>query len=63
MVSLEQKKQSLIWFNSYLFEHQYLDKEIKCRKAKIGRVEHRLFKLRTKERKVKNSHSKCCFWF
>ena len=53
MVSLEQKKQSLIWFNSYLFEHQYLDKEIKCRKAKIGRVEHRLFRLEQKKEKLK----------
>jgi hypothetical protein len=36
-----------------LFEHQYLDKGIKCRKAKIGRIEHRLFRLEQKKEKLK----------
>jgi hypothetical protein len=53
IVSLEQKKQSLIWFNTYLFEHQHIDKDITFRKAKIGRLEHRLFRLEEKKEKLK----------
>ena len=53
IVSLEQKKQCLIWFNAYLFEHQYVDQEMKFRKAKIGRIEHRLFRLEQKKEKLK----------
>jgi len=55
IVSLEQKKQSLIWFHAYLFEHQYVDKELTFRKAKIGRLEHRLFRLEQKKEKQKTS--------
>ncbi|WP_129703502.1 hypothetical protein [Priestia megaterium] len=37
LISLECKSCSLIWMNTYLFEHQYLDLTIKQLKAKIGR--------------------------
>jgi IS605 OrfB family transposase len=60
-VSLEQKKQSLIWFNIYLFEHQYVDKQIKSRKVKIGRIEHRLFRLEQKKEKLKTHISSVVF--
>ncbi len=53
IVSLQQKQQCLIWFNTYLFEHQYVDQELKYRKAKMGRMEHRLFRLEQKKEKLK----------
>ncbi|MDU9693376.1 IS200/IS605 family accessory protein TnpB-related protein [Priestia aryabhattai] len=52
MVSLELKSCSLVWMNTYLFEHQYLDVTIKRLKAKIGRLEHRLFRLEGKKEKL-----------
>jgi hypothetical protein len=48
-VSLDLKDRSLIWMNSYLFEHRYLDVKIKQTKAKIGRLKHRLDRLEQKK--------------
>ncbi|BDG36167.1 hypothetical protein [Saccharococcus caldoxylosilyticus] len=53
IVSLELKNKSLIWMNSYLFEHRYLDVKIKRTKAKIGRLKHRLYRLEQKKMKLK----------
>ncbi len=36
-----------------MFEHQHIDKDITFRKAKIGRLEHRLFRLEEKKEKLK----------
>jgi hypothetical protein len=44
IISLELKNKSLIWMNSYLFEHRYLDVKMKRAKAKIGRLTHRLYR-------------------
>jgi IS605 OrfB family transposase len=53
IISLELKNRSLIWMNSYLFEHRYLDVKIKRTKAKIGRLTHRLDRLEQKKAKLK----------
>ncbi|MDQ0242595.1 IS605 OrfB family transposase [Bacillus fengqiuensis] len=54
IVSCIHKKQPKtdIWFNPYLFEHQYVDVQIKRLKAKIGRLEHRLFRTEQKKKKL-----------
>ncbi|MBU8686489.1 IS200/IS605 family accessory protein TnpB-related protein [Priestia megaterium] len=52
LVSLELQNHSLIWTNTYLFEHQYLDVAIKRLKEKIGRLAHRLFRLEGKKEKL-----------
>lgn len=39
--------------NTYLFEHRYLDAKIKQTKAKIGCLEHRLYRLEWKKVKLK----------
>lgn len=52
LVSLELQNYSLVWTNTYLFEHQYLDVAIKRLKAKIGRLTHRLFRLEGKKEKL-----------
>jgi hypothetical protein len=62
IISLALKNRSLIWMNSYLFEHRYLDVKMKRTKAKIGRLKHRLRSIRTKESQIKRTYSKCCFW-
>ena len=41
-----------IWLNAYLFEHQYVDVQIKRLKAKIGRLNHRLFRTEQKKEKL-----------
>ncbi|MEK6446641.1 IS200/IS605 family accessory protein TnpB-related protein [Priestia aryabhattai] len=61
LVSLELKSLSLIWMNSYLFEHQYLDPAIKRLKAKIGRLTHRLFRLEGKKEKLTTHISSVVF--
>lgn len=61
LVSLELKSCSLIWMNTYLFEHQYLDATIKRLKAKIGRLEHRLFRLEGKKDKLTTRISSVVF--
>jgi hypothetical protein len=53
IISLALKNRSLIWINSYLFEHRYLDVELKRTKAKIGRLKHRLDRLEQKKDKLK----------
>jgi IS605 OrfB family transposase len=53
IISLELKNKSLIWINSYLFEHRYLDVELKRTKAKIGCLKHRLYRLEQKKMKLK----------
>ncbi|WP_235607988.1 IS200/IS605 family accessory protein TnpB-related protein, partial [Bacillus cereus] len=45
---VSRKNDTLIWFSEYLFEHQYLDVQIKGTKAKIGRLLHRQFRLEQK---------------
>ncbi|MED3883964.1 IS200/IS605 family accessory protein TnpB-related protein [Priestia aryabhattai] len=52
LVSLELQNYSLVWTNTYLFEHQYLDVAIKRLKAKIGRLTHRFFRLEGKKEKL-----------
>ncbi|WP_445505630.1 IS200/IS605 family accessory protein TnpB-related protein [Niallia sp. 03091] len=61
IVSLECKNQSFIWMNTYLFEHQHLDVTIKRIKAKIGRLQHRLFRLEGKKEKLKKHISSVVF--
>ncbi|PEB62688.1 transposase [Priestia megaterium] len=61
LISLECKSCSLIWMNTYLFEHQYLDVTIKRLKAKIGRLEHRLFRLEEKKEKLTTHISSVVF--
>ncbi|MDT0148428.1 IS200/IS605 family accessory protein TnpB-related protein [Priestia aryabhattai] len=61
LISLECKSYSLIWMNTYLFEHQYLDLTIKQLKAKIGRLEHRLFRLEGKKEKLTTHISSVVF--
>jgi IS605 OrfB family transposase len=61
LVSLELKNCSLIWVNTYLFEHRYLDVTIKRLKAKIGRLEHRLFRLEGKKEKLTTHISSVVF--
>ncbi|WDW10043.1 IS200/IS605 family accessory protein TnpB-related protein [Priestia aryabhattai] len=61
LISLERKNCSLIWMNTYLFEHQYLDLTIKRLKAKIGRLEHRLFRLEGKKAKLTTHISSVVF--
>lgn len=53
--SYKKKPQTDIWLNIYLFEHRYVDVEIKRLKAKIGRLEHRLFRTEQKKEKL-NTH-------
>jgi hypothetical protein len=53
IISFELKNRSLIWMNSYLFEHRYLDVKMKRTKAKIGRLKHRLDRLEQKKAKLK----------
>jgi IS605 OrfB family transposase len=53
IISLELKNKSLIWMNSYLFEHRHLDVKMKRTKAKIGRLTHRLDRLKQKKMKLK----------
>jgi hypothetical protein len=53
IISLALKNRSLIWMNSYLFEHRYLDVKMKRTKAKIGRLKHRLDRLEQKKMKLK----------
>ncbi|PEU08016.1 transposase, partial [Bacillus sp. AFS014408] len=48
IISLSRKKDTLIWLNEYLFEHQYLDVQIKRIQAKIGRLAHRQYRLKQK---------------
>lgn len=54
LVSQTLRNRSAIWFNAYLFEHQYLDVQIKQLKAKIGRLTHKLFRLQQKKEKLKH---------
>jgi hypothetical protein len=44
IVSLDLKDRSLIWMNSYLFEHRYLDVKIKQTKAKLEEEKRQLIK-------------------
>uniref|UniRef100_UPI0035B51188 hypothetical protein n=1 Tax=Parageobacillus toebii TaxID=153151 RepID=UPI0035B51188 len=53
IISLALKNRSLIWMNSYSFEHRYLDVKMKRTKAKIGRLTHRLDRLEQKKMKLK----------
>ncbi|WP_240523700.1 IS200/IS605 family accessory protein TnpB-related protein, partial [Bacillus cereus] len=48
LISLSRKKYTLIWLNEYLFEHQYLDVQIKRIQAKIGHLTHRQSRLTQK---------------
>ncbi|MGI0531998.1 IS200/IS605 family accessory protein TnpB-related protein [Bacillus pfraonensis] len=48
LISLSRKKDTLIWLNEYLFEHQYLDVQIKRIQAKIGYLTHRQSRLTQK---------------
>ncbi|WP_240520162.1 IS200/IS605 family accessory protein TnpB-related protein, partial [Bacillus sp. AFS019443] len=48
IISLSRKKDTLIWLNEYLFEHQYLDVQIKRVQVKIGRLTHRQYRLKQK---------------
>ena len=61
LISLECKSCSLIWMNTYLFEHQYLDLTIKRLKAKIGRLAHRLFRLEGQKEKLTTHISSVVF--
>ncbi|MED4254060.1 IS200/IS605 family accessory protein TnpB-related protein [Priestia megaterium] len=61
LVSLELQNYSLVWTNTYLFEHQYLDVAIKRLKAKIGRLTHRLFRLEGKKEKLTTHISSVVF--
>ncbi|MBJ8031077.1 transposase, partial [Bacillus cereus group sp. N21] len=45
LISLSRKKDTLIWQSEYLFEHQYLDLQIKRIQAKIGLLTHRQYRL------------------
>ncbi|MGG3522917.1 IS200/IS605 family accessory protein TnpB-related protein, partial [Bacillus pseudomycoides] len=47
-ISLSRKKDTLIWLSEYLFEHQYLDVQIKRIQAKIGLLTHRQYRLTQK---------------
>ncbi|MDM5154653.1 IS200/IS605 family accessory protein TnpB-related protein [Bacillus sp. DX1.1] len=48
IISLSRKEDTFIWLNEYLFEHQYLDVQIKRIQAKIGRLTHRQYRLKQK---------------
>ncbi|MEK7021525.1 IS200/IS605 family accessory protein TnpB-related protein [Bacillus sp. FSL K6-6038] len=48
LISLSRKKDTLIWLNEYLFEHQYLDVQMKRIQAKIGLLTHRQYRLNQK---------------
>ncbi|GAB6454555.1 IS200/IS605 family accessory protein TnpB-related protein [Bacillus luti] len=48
IIGVSRKNDTLIWFNEYLFEHQYIDVQIKWTKAKMGRLMHRQFRLEQK---------------
>ncbi|EEL49972.1 Transposase, IS605 OrfB [Bacillus cereus Rock3-44] len=48
LISLSRKKDTLIWLNEYLFEHQYLDVQMKRVQAKIGHLTHRQSRLTQK---------------
>ncbi|PEI42103.1 transposase [Bacillus pseudomycoides] len=48
LISLSRKKDTLIWLNEYLFEHQYLDVQIKRIQAKIGLLTHSQYRLTQK---------------
>ncbi|MEN1935880.1 IS200/IS605 family accessory protein TnpB-related protein [Paenibacillus sp. 102] len=48
LISLSRKKDTLIWLHEYLFEHQYLDVQIKRIQAKIGHLTHRQSRLTQK---------------
>lgn len=61
LVSLALQNHSLVWMNIYLFEHQYLDVAIKRLKAKIGHLEHRLFRLEEKKEKLTTHISSVVF--
>ncbi|WP_455919795.1 IS200/IS605 family accessory protein TnpB-related protein [Priestia megaterium] len=61
LISLECKSCSLLWMNTYLFEHQYLDLIIKRLKAKIGRLAHRLFRLEGQKEKLTTHISSVVF--
>ncbi|PEE38038.1 transposase, partial [Bacillus pseudomycoides] len=48
IVSLSRKEDTLIWLNEYLFEHQYLDIQIKKIQTKVGLLTHRQYRLTQK---------------
>nr|WP_277818664.1 IS200/IS605 family accessory protein TnpB-related protein [Bacillus sp. TL12] len=48
LISLSRKKDTLIWLSEYLFEHQYLDVQMKRIQAKIGHLTHRQSRLTQK---------------
>lgn len=48
LISLSGKKDTLIWLSEYLFEHQYVDVQIKRIQAKIGLLTHRQYCLTQK---------------
>ncbi|WP_255266982.1 IS200/IS605 family accessory protein TnpB-related protein, partial [Bacillus cereus] len=48
LISLSRKKDTLIWLNEYLFEHQYLDVQMRRIQAKIGHLTHRQSRLTQK---------------
>ncbi|WP_028402231.1 IS200/IS605 family accessory protein TnpB-related protein [Ectobacillus panaciterrae] len=53
IISLSLQKKTIIWLTTYSFEHRCLDRKIKHTKAKIGRLQHRLDRLRQKKDKLK----------
>lgn len=53
LVSQSVKNKSNIWLNTYLFEHQYVDVQIKRLKSRSGQFQHRLKRLEQKKEKLK----------
>ncbi|MED2737127.1 IS200/IS605 family accessory protein TnpB-related protein [Bacillus toyonensis] len=61
IVSMMRRKETRIWFNTYLFEHRYVTPTIKFLKAKIGRITHRLYRLEQKKEKLQSHTNSVVF--
>ncbi|MFC7392943.1 IS200/IS605 family accessory protein TnpB-related protein [Scopulibacillus cellulosilyticus] len=61
MIALHLKNETRIWLNDYLFEHQYLDVQIKHTKSQIGRLVFRLYRLEERKQKYKTHIPSCVF--
>ncbi|WP_088362995.1 IS200/IS605 family accessory protein TnpB-related protein [Bacillus cereus] len=61
IVSMARRKETRIWFNTYLFEHRYVTPTIKFLKAKIGRITHRLHRLEQKKETLQSHTNSVVF--
>uniref|UniRef100_UPI00101CECF1 transposase n=1 Tax=Ectobacillus funiculus TaxID=137993 RepID=UPI00101CECF1 len=59
--AFHRKNETQVWFSLYLFEHRHIDKEIKHLKAKIGQLQHRLFRQEQKKEKLRREFPSALF--